>query len=170
MTKHIRLHTSAFIIGLAFVGAALAQAPTAKTNPLVGAWTLVSQETTTPDGKTSPVFGASPAGMAVFSADGHVSVMTRAKSLPKYASDNRMLGTADEYKATAQGSNAYFGTYAMDEGGKVMTFKIEGATFPNWDGQEQKREFTLQGDTLTYKNTTGSRGPGTTTLVWKKLH
>jgi hypothetical protein len=170
MTKCIRLHISAFLVGMVFVGAALAQTPAAKTNPLVGTWQLVSQDVTTPDGKSSPVLGANPAGMAIYSADGHVSVMTRAKSLPNYASNNRMIGTPDEYKAMGQGSNAYYGTYAMDEAAKVLTFKIEGATFPNWDGQEQKRAFTLEGDTLTYKNTSGSRGAGTTTLVWQKIH
>jgi hypothetical protein len=30
-------------------------------------------------------------------------------------------------------------------------FHIEGASFPNWEGQQQRRSFELRGDTLSYR-------------------
>ena len=36
-------------------------------------------------------------------------------TLPRFASDNRMSGTAEENKAVVQGSIAYFRNYAIDE-------------------------------------------------------
>ena len=34
---------------------------------------------------------------------------------------------------------SYFGTYAVNEADKVLSYKIVGASFPDWDGTEQKR-------------------------------
>ena len=48
-----------------------------------------------------------------------------------------------------------------------MSMSIETATFPNWDGTEQKRAFTVTGDELTYTIPAASGG-GTATTVWKR--
>ena len=37
---------------------------------IVGTWTLVAAEITTPDGKKTPAFGTKPTGMLVFTEDG----------------------------------------------------------------------------------------------------
>jgi hypothetical protein len=39
--------------------------------------------------------------------------------------------------------------------------------FPNWEGTEQKRPFTIKGDVLKYVVPTASTG-GTAELVWKR--
>ena len=39
--------------------------------------------------------------------------------------------------------------------------------FPNWEGQEQKRPFTIKADELTYKVPVASTG-GTSELVWRR--
>ena len=49
-----------------------------------------------------------------------------------------------------QGSIAYFGTYSVSETDKVITFHLEGSTFPNWKGADQKRFIKLSGDELTW--------------------
>jgi hypothetical protein len=36
----------------------------------------------------------------------------------------------------------------VNPGDKTITFKIESATFPNWNGTEQKRTLTIRGDEL----------------------
>jgi hypothetical protein len=46
-------------------------------------------------------------------------------------------------------------------------FKIEHAMFPNWEGTEQKRKFSISGDELTYHVPTASAG-GTSELVWRR--
>jgi hypothetical protein len=50
---------------------------------------------------------------------------------------------------------------------KIITFKIETSTFPNWDGIEQKRPFTITGDELQY-TVPAQSGGGTGTVVWKR--
>jgi len=43
---------------------------------------------------------------------------------------------------------------------------VENSTFPNWNGVEQKRPFTVTGDELKYSIATGSGGG--TVVVWKR--
>jgi hypothetical protein len=67
--------------------------------------------------------------------------------------NNRTTGTADENKAVVTGSNAFFGTYALNEADKSLPFRVEG-TFPNLEGTVQKRTITslTAGDELTWTN------------------
>ena len=48
----------------------------------------------------------------------------------------------------AQGTIAHFGRYSVNEADKTIILHIETSTFPNWNGVEQKRPFTLTGDEL----------------------
>ena len=54
-----------------------------------------------------------------------------------------------------------FGTYSVNGADKTLVFRIENSTFPNWNGTEQPRPFTLAGDELTYTNPAGSTGSPT---------
>ena len=74
----------------------------------------------------------------------------------KFASGRRDQGTDDENKVTVQGSSAYAGTYAMED--RILIMKIEASTYPNEEGAEQKRAFTLSGDDLSWRNPTVSTG------------
>ena len=55
----------------------------------------------------------------------------------------------------------------MDEKGQTLNLFIEGSTFSNWDGENQKRSLTLIGDELKITNPTASVG-GTNYEVWKR--
>jgi len=96
----------------------------------------------------------------------YVLVIARA-DLPKVASNNRTTATPEENKAIVQGSGAHFGTLSVNAADKTITFKIETSLFPNWDGTEQKRPFTVTGDELTYTVPAASGG-GTATVVWQR--
>src|ERR1700757_5121848 len=67
---------------------------------------------------------------------------------PKFASNNRETGTAEENKAIVQGSIAYFGTYTVSETDKTISYHIESSTFPNWNGADRKASFNISGDEL----------------------
>jgi hypothetical protein len=153
-------------LGIALLsGDALAQQKSLK-EQLVGTWTYVSVDTIRPDGSRVPMYGPNPQGLATFESNGRYILMTARASLPKFASNNRMEGTADEYKAVVQGSIAHFGKYTVNEADKTITFHIDTSTFPNWDGIEQKRPFTLTGDQLKW-TTAGSSG-GSAEVVLKR--
>jgi hypothetical protein len=88
--------------------------------------------------------------------------------IPKFASSNRQAGTAEENKAVVQGSIAYFGTYSVSNRAKTFTVHIEGTTFPNWIGTDQKRPFTISGGELKWTTPITSLGSGTAVDVWKR--
>ena len=137
---------------------------------LVGTWTLVSI-TLEQDGKKTDFYGPNPQGQLMYDANGHFSVIITRSDLPKFASNNRELGTPEENKAIVQGSLAYFGTYSVSETDKTITSDIESSTFPNSNGVERKTSFNIAGDELTTHVVSGpltSIGTGTAYVVWKR--
>src|SRR3954466_4351898 len=138
-----------------------AEAQTAR--DLVGTWTLVSTVTQQGGTKTD-TFGPDPSGTLIFGSDGHYALIFLRRDLPKVLSNNRISQTAEESRAIAKGSIAHFGTYAVDETGKFFVFHIESSTFPNWNGAEQRRPFSLSGDKLTYTSP-GSTGVATQVVM-----
>jgi hypothetical protein len=146
-------------------GAAWSQAA----KDIVGMWTLVSVTVDRDGNKTEP-FGPNPQGVLVFDRSGRFSIVVTRAGLPKLASNNRMTGTAEENKAIVRGSTAYFGTYTVSEADRMFTVHVEGATFANWVGTDQKRIFTINGDQLRYTNSSRSGGEGTALVIWKRAN
>jgi hypothetical protein len=144
------------------------KASDAKTQ-IVGVWKLVSDVNTGKDGvaKSGVAFGPNPNGQIVFTSSGRYSSINTRPDLPKFASGNRMQGTADENKAVVQGSIASFGAYSVSPDGKVLTMKIEGSSWPSWVGTEQKRDFSVAGDEMKY-TVVASIG-GTSVLTYKRV-
>jgi len=105
----------------------------------------------------------------ILTPNGRFSVILMNASLPKFAANNRVKGTTEENQAVAQGSLAYFGSYKIVSAKEHMvTFNIEGSTFPNWDGFEQKLVMTVTGDEMKVLNPTAAIG-GKAYPVWKRL-
>ena len=148
-------------------GDAIAQQKSLK-DQLIGTWTFVSSTGRLADG--SPTWGTSPTGSLIFTENGRFSVQIMRSDRAKFGSNNRMKGTPEEIKATVEGTISYFGTYIVDEAGKTVTYKIEGASFPNWNGTDQKRPIvSLTSDELKYSNPAPSIGGPTTELMWKHI-
>ena len=101
---------------------------------LVGTWKIVSVNNTRPDGSVKQIFGTNPKGIAMFDAHGNTVIMLMRSDRPKFAANNRDLGTPEEFKTTVQGTHAYFGTYSVIEKSKTLVFHVEGNTFPNQEG------------------------------------
>jgi len=158
--------TASALIFAVFLPRWEAVAQTAK--QLVGMWTLVSV-TLEQDGKKTEMYGANPQGQAIFAPNGRFSIMFIRSDVPRFASSNRETGTPEENQAAVQGSIAYFGTYSVSETDRVIMYHVEGSTFPNWRGVDQKRLFKLSGDELTLTNPTPSIGSGTGYSVWKRV-
>ena len=161
----------ATILGIAastLILPAAAQYGSDRSREVVGTWMLVSLVNTQPDGQKADVMGSNPKGKAIFSADGHFSVIFTRDGLPKFASGNRVKGTPEENQAVVQGSVAYFGTYSTDTTDKVFAQKIEGSTFPAWIGEVQKRKYTIEGDQLQWVGIVGTGG-GTVVATLKRV-
>ena len=116
---------------------------------LLGTWTLVSHEAVRPDGGRFPVYGANPRGIAFFDAGGQFIITVMRSDRAEYATNSPYVGTAEENKATAQGTMTYFGTYSVREGDRTIAIHIDASSFPNWNGADQTRGFAITGDRLT---------------------
>lgn len=126
---------------------------------LVGTWAVTEAATHEANGTTSYPYGKSPKGVLIFTKDGHFAQIMSTGDIPRFASNNRSTGTADENRAVVQKSLAFFGTYSVDESKKLITYKLVASTFPNWEGQDQTRSIILLTDTeFVYGNPSASAG------------
>jgi hypothetical protein len=154
------------IFGLAVLAQGAIGAPKAriKKNQLVGNWTLVSA-----NAPNAAIQNRPNDGFLVFERNGRFSFALLSSNVPKFASNNRNTGTADENKAVVQGNIAYFGTYSVDEADGTLTFHVERCSFPNWNGTDQRRLIkSLTAEELRYTNPSASVG-GSAELVWKRV-
>ena len=144
-------------------GAALAQATQKQ---LVGGWT-VSSVVTEEAGKKMEPYGPNPMGYMSLGANGRYSIQLMRSNLPKVASNNRLKTTPEESAAIAQGLLSHFGTWKLaDAKTGEIAFHVEGSSFSNWNGADQKRFIMVKGDTLTLNNPTSPTG-GTAVVVYK---
>lgn len=136
---------------------------------LVGTWTLVSNVSTRPDKSTFQPFGPNPSGSLVLDASGRAVLVIIRPGLPKIASSNREVTTGEESKAIVAGTLAWVGSYTVNEADRSLSFHIDNSSYPNWDGENQKRFITsLSADELKYTNPVSSVGAVTSDLLWKR--
>jgi len=134
---------------------------------VVGSWMMASNINTRPDGIKMETFGPNAKGSLILTSDGRFSVVNVGANVPKFASNSRIEGTPEEYKAVVQSSIGLFGTYSLDEAGKVLTLNIEASTYPNWTGTSQKRPLAFSGDEM--KWTVAASAGGQSEVVWKRI-
>jgi hypothetical protein len=149
---------AALALGL-YASAAMAQSTLKQ--QLIGTWDFVVAEITAPDGKKSYPFGEAPKGILIFTPDGRFAQIHVAADAPKIASNNRLTGTAEEYAAIMRRSLSVFGTYAVDEDGRTVTYRIVSSSYPNWEGEAQTRaidKLTADEFVNTNPNVAGGRG------------
>jgi hypothetical protein len=133
---------------------------------LIGTWTLVSHEAVRKDGSKFFPYGSSPKGVALFDSSRFIITVMRSDR-PKYEIELPSKGTAEENKATAEGTMTYFGTYSVNEAGRIIAIHIEQSSFPNWSGTDQLREFAISGDQLTLTARALATG-GHAGVVWNR--
>jgi hypothetical protein len=161
-SSRVIIRVIALLLGVT-LAAGPAAAQTAK--DLVGTWTIATVMAEQGETQFEP-YGSNPEGILMFDDNGRYSLVLLRPDLPRFASGNRTVGTPEENRAVVQGSIAHFGTYAV-EGGDTLLLRIEAATFPNWNGAEQNRPFTLTGGKLEYTVPAASGG-GTGRVVWTR--
>jgi Lipocalin-like domain len=159
---------TAVALSLMLTAVAASDATAQGAKSLAGTWTLVSAMTTDASGKKTPTFGDNPRGELILTADGRYMIVITRADLPKFAANSRDKGTTDENKSVVQGSIAHFGKIVVNEADKTLTFQVENATYPNWNGMSQKRTFTVSGEELKYHVPAASAG-GTADVVWKRV-
>jgi hypothetical protein len=133
---------------------------------LVGTWTLLSWEQKKADGSKVERYGTNPKGIAFFDADRRYIITVMKSDRAKYVSNTLWQGTPQENKETADGTITYFGTYSTNEVDDSITIHVEGSSFPNWNGSDQKRFVSIVGDQLTL--TVRPPGGDVVDVIWKR--
>ncbi len=159
--------TMSALLLVPFSGDAVAQQKLLK-EQLVGDWTLVSVVNTRPDGTKFDPWDGKSKGMMFFASAGQFSFQVIRSDIPKLASNNRLQGTADEFKAVAQGINSYFGIYSLDDSGKTLTQHVKISSFANFNDTDRVWAIALTGDELTIASQAAASG-GANEIKWKRV-
>lgn len=138
---------------------------------LVGIWALVSVDNIYPDSTRVHPYGEGPKGLLVFDEQGRYAIQILKAVRPKVVSGDKNKCTPEEYVALVQGSNAHFGQYTVDQAANTITFHIEHASFPNWEGTQQQRSCTYTGRELKYVVTQTTQGGVSVVaeVAWRRL-
>lgn len=137
--------------GVALATLMLAAAATAAEPSLAGTWTLTAADRLKPDGARARDYGEHPKGRLIIDAQGRYSLQIFDGDRPRVASGDKRTATPEENAGAVIGSSTHYGTVAVDPAAHVLVFKIEGASFANWDGTEQRRQYVLTADSLSYQ-------------------
>lgn len=168
----IRTANTGRIIAVLLLAACALGSSAREVSSLAGTWTLVAADVQHPDGSRTSDYGAKPKGLLLIDNQGHYSLQLYKAERPIFHADAKAKGTPDEYKAAVMGSSTHYGTLRVepdrgepDHG--VLVFRIRGASFPNWEGQEQHRQYTLDNGVLSYRVTARPNGD-VPISVWRR--
>lgn len=164
VNRHSQILNFAGAAALSMMASPPASAQSMK-DQIVGTWSVESNVEHYADGK-SVSWGQTLKGLQIFDAGGRFVLMEAEVGSRSKADGNPALNPVGKMVS-------YFGTYAVNETEKTLTYQIVGASFPNWDGSEQKRVVaTLDASKLVYKTAApipSPQGPFVPVVTWTKL-
>lgn len=135
---------------------------------LEGTWTMDSAYEIHADGTRSTNYGEHPAGLFIVDHAGRYSMQIFKIGRAPFASGDKARGTPEEYRGAVLGSSTHFGTVAIDPATHRLIFDVESASFPNWEGKKQVRDYTYQNGLLTYAVPASASGSGTVAYsIWR---
>jgi hypothetical protein len=136
---------------------------------LQGTWVMVSAYEIHADGARTTNYGEHPVGLLMIDAAGRYDMQIFKVGRPAFASGDKARGTPDEYRAAVVGISTHVGKVAIDRARHQLIFDVEAASFPNWEGKRQVRDFTFKDGVLSYAVPASASGSGTTAYsVWRR--
>lgn len=133
---------------------------TIRPEDLIGAWHLIDTWTEDADGNRTQHQGPDPRGIIMYTADGHMSAITRWSERPfpaEGASDADKARMFDTYLS-------YAGRWSLD--GDTVIHHTEHALNENWVGMDRPRNIERRGEQLVF---TGPAGDGShATIIWQR--
>jgi hypothetical protein len=137
---------------------------------LAGTWVMDSAYEILADGRRTTNYGEHPLGLLIVDEAGRYSLQIFRRDRPAFAAGDKKRGTPEEFRAAALGSSTHFGRLRIDEAAKQLIFDIEGASFPNWEGKRQVRDYVLHDGLLRYAVPASASGNGTTAYsIWRRV-
>jgi hypothetical protein len=135
---------------------------------LRGTWVLVAADVIRPDGTRQPDYGPAPQGRLIIDAEGRYALEIYRSDRPRFAGGDKHAGMPGDYRAAVLGESSHFGRLRIDADTGELVFAIEAASFPNWQGTEQRRRYMLKGDELSYRVARRPDG-GVPISVWRRV-
>jgi Lipocalin-like domain len=114
----------------------------------VGTWRLISFVGRDAEGRETSTYGPKPLGVLMYDKGGRMSVQIARSDRRPFESGDLFRAGPEELKEAFDGYFGYFGRYTVDERAGTVTHHIEGGSFPNFVGTDQRRVFRWQGDHL----------------------
>ncbi|RBW67421.1 lipocalin-like domain-containing protein [Bacillus taeanensis] len=138
---------------------------------LIGVWNLVSYKVSNDSGYVTYPMGEDASGIAIYTAEGYVSVQIMRLGRPAYGSGDLHKGPQNALAAAARGYLAYSGSYRVNEEENMVEHHMSVSLNPNWLGDTQPRYVKFEGDILTINSQPvfilGEEQ--NTQLVWRKI-
>jgi hypothetical protein len=137
---------------------------------LRGTWEMDSAYEILADGTRVTNYGEHPAGLLMVDAEGRYTLQIFRRTRPKFASGDKTRGTPEEYRDAVLGPSTHFGRVLVDTAQRKLTFDVGAASYPNWEGKQQIRDYTYENGLLTYQVPARASGNGTTAYsMWRKV-
>jgi hypothetical protein len=137
---------------------------------LPGTWVMEQAYEIRADGTRTTNYGEHPSGLMMIDASGRYSIQIFRPGRPNFASPVKAEGKPEEFREAVLGSSTHFGHVRMDAAKHRLLFDVEAASFPNWEGKRQVRDYSYVGGVLTYTVPASAAGNGTIAYsVWRKV-
>jgi hypothetical protein len=151
-------------------GGAPATARPQQLRSLVGTWEMVSAYEVHPDGTRSTNYGEHPLGLLIVDRAKRYSLQIFKPGRPALVSGDKAVGTPDEYRQLVIGSSTHFGTVAIVPAKRQLVFTVVAASFPNWEGKRQVRDYVFEDGMLRYAVPASASSSGVVAYsVWRRV-
>ncbi len=136
---------------------------------LQGSWVMVAAYEIHADGTRTTNYGEHPDGLFMVDAAGRYDMQIFKPGRPAFTSGDKARGTPEEYRAALVGISTHIGKVSIDSAHHQLIFDVEAASFPNWEGKRQVRDYTYKDGVLSYAVPSSASGSGTTAYsVWRR--
>lgn len=142
-------------------GGAGAAMPEGELKSLEGTWIMDSAYEIRADGVRITNYGEHPNGLMMVDAAGRYSIQIFRIDRPKFASGVKKDGAPEEYREAVLGSSTHFGFVKIDHDKRQLVFSLNAASFPNWEGKTQIRDYVYDDGLLSYAVPASASGDGT---------
>ena len=160
--------TSLCVMGAAF--GLSSQAGAEELKSLRGVWVMEAAYEIHADGSRTTNYGEHPKGRFDVDSQARYNMQIFRPDRPAFASGDKARGTPDEYRAAMLGISTHIGTVTIDRAQHQLIFDVEAASFPNWEGKRQVRNYTYKHGLLSYAVPASASGSGTTAYsVWRRV-
>jgi hypothetical protein len=134
-----------------------------------GTWIMDQAYEILADGTRVTNYGEHPAGLLMVDGADRYTLQIFRRARPNFAAGDKTRGTEGEYREAVLGSSTHFGRVRIDAGQRKLIFDVEAASYPNWEGKRQVRDYSFADGLLTYQVPASASGNGTIAYsIWRR--